>query len=129
MNTAKIKFNNTEIEVQGCFPYLVNQASGKVVLRITANEEDATFNQLHGLDNNETGVVEYYEREIGEGAVAGEWELKNTYEDYDSGEVAISYQNGVYTCDVTRMGVFEKEVAQQRADIDYIAAMADIPLI
>lgn len=128
MNTAKIEFNNTQIEVQGCYPYLINQATGKVVLRITANEEDATFDQLHGLADNETGIVKYYERTV-DGEIVGEWELKNTYEDYDSGEVAIAYQNGVYTCDVTRMGVFEKEVAQQRADIDYIAAMADIPLI
>lgn len=133
MNTQKIVFtaDSTEktIEVKGCFPYLVNQATGKVVLRISASEEDTTFDDLHALKNNDNGIVELYERTVDpETEEAGEWELKNTYEDYDSGEVSISYQNGQYSCDVTRMGKFEKMVAQTRADVDYLAVMADIPL-
>lgn len=127
MNTQKIKFNNKEIEVQGCYPYLVSSQSGKVVLRISANEEDASFDDLMALKDNASGVIEYYERTV-DGEIVGEWELKNTYEDYNSGDVSIAYQNGRYDVEVTRVDGVVKAQAQLRADIDYISVMADIPL-
>lgn len=127
MNTQKIKFNNKEIEVQGCYPYLVSSQSGKVVLRISANEEDASFDDLMALKDNASGVIEYYERTV-DGEIVGEWELKNTYEDYNSGDVSIAYQSGRYDAEVTRVDGVVKAQAQLRADIDYISVMADIPL-
>ena len=127
MNTQKIKFNDKEIEVQGCYPYLVSSQSGKVVLRISANEEDSSFDDLMALKDNASGVIEYYER-TADGEFVGEWELKNTYEDYNSGDVSIAYQNGRYDAEVTRVDGVVKAQAQLRADIDYISVMADIPL-
>ena len=127
MNTQKIKFNDKEIEVQGCYPYLVSSQSGKVVLRISANEEDASFDDLMALKDNASGVIEYYERTV-DGEIVGEWELKNTYEDHNSGDVSIAYQNGRYDAEVTRVDGVVKAQAQLRADIDYISVMADIPL-
>lgn len=128
MNTQKIKFDNKEIEVQGCYPYLISQTTGKVVLRIAANETDTTFDNLHALKDNTSGKIEYYERTVNEEGLAGEWELKTVYEDYNSGEVEIAYQGGQYKAEVTRVNGIVKEQAQQRADIDYIAAMSDIPM-
>jgi len=134
MNTKKIKFtanNETkEIEVQGCYPYLINPNQNKVVLRITVNEVDATFEDLHALKDNESGIIEYYERvanpETGE--FSESYELKNTYEDYNSQELHIDYADGQYKAEITRVDGVIKQMAQLKADLDYIAAMADIPL-
>lgn len=132
MNTQKIRFTvngqEKEIEVQGCYPYLTNSETGKVVLKITANEDDATFSDLHALKDNESGLIELYARAI-DGEVVGEWELKANYDNYNSGEVVIGYRDGVYTCDVTRIGEYERKVLQNEADIQYVALMADIPLV
>lgn len=134
MNTQKIKFtvNNEqkEIEVKGVYPYLINPSAGKVVLRIAASEEDATFDDLQALKNNESGIIELYERvanpETGE--LSDSYELKDTYTDYDSGEVHIDYKDGQYQAEVTRVDGMVKQLRQLRADLDYMAAMADIPL-
>lgn len=135
MNTKKIRFDYSdvavEIEVQGCYPYLINPTQNKVVLRITANEADTDFDTLHELKENETGIIKYYERiidESGDEPIVGEWVLKNTYENYDSGEISIDYENGQYRAEVTRVDGMVKEVAKIKADVDYIATMADIPL-
>ena len=137
MNTQKIKFTETsgnkEIEVQGCYPFLESQQTGKIVLVVSANEADAQESDLHALVNNTSGLVEYYTREIiidehtGE-ETAGEWELKEVYSGYNSGEIRTAYKNGIYEARVTRLGEYEKQVNQNTADIAYIAAMADIPM-
>lgn len=130
MNTQKIKFFNgdtaKEIEVKGVFPYLVNSAISKVVLRMTISEEDVSYDDIYALKSC-TGIIEQYERTI-DGEIVGEWELKNTYEDYNSGEISIGYQDGQYSVDLTRVGKFEKMLMQNKADIEYVAIMADIPL-
>ena len=137
MNTKKIKFtaDNTEkeIEVRGCYPFLVNSTTGKVVLRISASIEDTTFDDLYALKDNTSGIVEEYERtistdpETGE-EVVGEWELVNRYTDYESGEVYIALQDGIFNVEVTRVDGVVKETRQLRADVDFIAAMTDVDL-
>lgn len=130
MNTQKIKFFNgdtaKEIEVKGVYPYLINSAISKVVLRMTISEEDASYDDIYALKSC-TGIIEQYERTV-DGEIVGEWELKNTYEDYNSGEISIGYQDGQYSADLTRVGKFEKMLMQNKADIEYVAIMADIPL-
>ena len=131
MNTQKIKFTangiTKEIEVQGCYPYLENSTTGKVVLVITAKEEDASAADLEVLKDNVSGEVEFYERTI-DGELVGEWELKQVYTDYNSGEIRTSYQNGMREARVTRVDGIVKAQRQDRADIEYIAIMADIEL-
>ena len=137
MNTQKIEFTSNgekkSIEVQGCFPYLLPNGNGRVVLRITANEADASFDDLKALEDNETGVIEYYVRDY-DGELVGEWILKDTYEGYNAGVATISYtkgqgaNDGQYQCDVVRLGEYEKAIKQAQADIEYISIMADIPL-
>lgn len=129
MNTQKIKFNDTEIEVQGCYPYLVSPAQGKVVLTITVSADDTDFDTLHSLADNESGIVELYERTIDpETGEASEWVKKNTYDNYNSGDVAISYTGSQYKAEVTRVDGIVRRVAQLKADIDYVAAIEGIDL-
>ena len=127
MNTQKIKFNNKEIEVQSCYPYLENSTTGKVVLVITANEEDATAADLEALKDNESGIVEYYIRDY-DGETVGKWELKETYTDYNSGDIRTSYQTGVRECRVTRIDGIVKEQRQLRADVDFLNVWTDAPI-
>lgn len=128
MNTQKIKFGNKSIEVQGCYPYLVSTVTGKVVLKITVNEADAVFDELHSLADNESGEIEYYTREASEQGLMSDWELKTTYEDYNSGDVHIAYQNGVYDVEVTRVDGVVKEQAKLRADVDFLNIWTDAPV-
>lgn len=128
MNTQKIKFGNKNIEVQGCYPYLVSTVTGKVVLKITANEADTTFEELHSLADNESGEIEFYIREASEQGLMGDWELKTIYEDYNSGDVHIAYQNGVYDVEVTRVDGVVKEQAKLRADVDFLNVWTDAPV-
>jgi hypothetical protein len=140
MNTIekKIKYtaNGTvhEFNVIDCYPYLEVPAQEKVVLVISAKDINATANDMEQLKFNETGVIEFYDRAItqeeGEEPVIGEWVLRETYTDYNSGLVYSSYQSesGIREARVTRVAGIVKELAQQRADIDFIAAMSDIPL-
>ena len=130
MNTQKIKFTTKgtakEIEVQGCYPYLEVPTQDKVVLIITTTDDDATAQELESIRDND-GTIELYEREIVE-EVAGDWELKETYTDYNSGDIRTSYQNHIREARVTRVEGLVKDQAQLRADVDFIAIMADIPL-
>jgi len=133
MNTQKIKFTVNgevkEIEVQSCYSYVSNSAQGRSVLRLSVNEADAGFRDLQALKQNESGEIEFYERTVDpESGEAGEWVLKNVYEGYNAGEVEISYQNGQYSCEVTRMGKYEEMVAQNKADIEFLSIMAGISL-
>lgn len=126
----KIKFGNTEIKVHDTYPF--KYSNGKVVLRVSAREEDADEATLKLLQTN-TAPIEYYETEDtmdeeGNLIEGTEFVLKNTYEGYESGEYVSSYANGVYEVEVTRMGEIEKNVKQNTADIEYVAAMSGVDL-
>ena len=56
------------------------------------------------------------------------WELKATYDNYDSGEYVSSYRDGVYSCEVTRVGETEKAVRRNTADIAYLGIMSGVEL-
>jgi hypothetical protein len=126
MNSQKISFivngQTKQIEVKGVYPYQLPNSGGKVVLRMTIAEEDATYDDIYSMKNC-TGVIEQYERtiavdpETGE-ETAGEWVKKNTLEGYGSGEIVIGYQNGQFSADLTRVGRYEQMVEQNKADIE-----------
>lgn len=118
----KIKFGNTEIKVQNVYPF--KYSNGKVVLRVSASEQDTDEATLKLLQTN-TAPIEYYETvdtqdEEGNTIEGTEFVLKNTYEGYDSGEYVSSYSKGVYEVEVTRTGEIEKAVKQNTADIAYL---------
>ena len=122
--TKKIAFDGKEIIVEGCYPYVESSQTGKVVLVISADEsEGVTEADLHALVENESGIIEYFEKPEG-----GSFELKNTYTDYNSGEIRTSYANGRYEARVTRLGKFEKQQLQNAADIAFVAAMTGVDL-
>jgi hypothetical protein len=126
----KIKFGNTEIIVKNCYPF--KYSTGKIVLRVTANEADADEATLKMLKNN-TAPIEYYETvdsvdEEGNTIEGDEFVLKNTYEGYETGEYVSSYKDGVYEVEVTRLGETEKAIKQNAADIEYLALMAGVEL-
>lgn len=126
----KIKFGATEITVTNVYPF--KYSNGKVVLRVSAREEDADEATLKLLKNN-VSPIKYYETEdttdddgnIVEGT---EFILKNTYDGYESGEYVSSYANGVYEAEITRLGEIEKSVKQNAADIEYLAVMSGVNL-
>lgn len=126
----KIKFGNTEIKVTNVYPF--KYSNGKVVLRVSAREEDTDEATLKLLQTN-TAPIEYYETEDtvdeeGNLIEGTEFVLKNTYEGYESGEYVSSYANGVYEVEVTRMGETEKTVKQNTADINYLAVISGVDL-
>lgn len=126
----KIKFGTTEIKVTNVYPF--KYSSGKVVLRVSASEQDTDEATLKLLKTN-TAPIEYYETvdtvdEEGNITESTEFVLKNTYEGYESGEYVSSYANGVYEAEVTRLGETEKAVKQNTADIEYIAVMSGVDL-
>ncbi|MBO5155258.1 MAG: hypothetical protein J6C00_13040 [Eubacterium sp.] len=126
----KIKFGNTEIKVTNVYPF--KYSNGKVVLRVSASEQDTDEATLKLLQTN-TAPIEYYETvdtqdEEGNIIEGEEFILKNTYEGYESGEYVSSYSKGVYEVEVTRMGEIEKAVKQNTADIEYVAAMSGVDL-
>lgn len=126
----KIKFGNTEIKVTDVYPF--KYSSGKVVLRVSAREEDTDEATLKLLKTN-TAPIKYYETvdmqdEDGNIIEGTEFVLKNTYDGYESGEYVSSYANGVYEAEVTRLGETEKAVKQNTADIEYLAVMSGLDL-
>lgn len=123
----KIKFGNTEIMVTNVYPF--KYSNGKVVLRVSASENDTDEATLKLLQTN-TAPIEYYETvdtldKDGNPVEGTEFVLKNTYEGYESGEYVSSYANGVYEVEVTRMGEIEKAVKQNTADIAYLELLVD----
>ena len=128
---GKIVFGNKEIITQSVYPYAYSNS--KVVLRVSAREGDVSENDLKQLKDN-TLPIEYYERKTVMDAETGaltetdEWELKATYDNYDSGEYVSSYKDGVYSCEITRVGETEKAVRRNTADIAYLGIMAGVEL-
>jgi len=136
MNNSKIRFvvngETKEIEVISVYPYLINKQTAQVVLRMTVNEADASYDDIYSLKSC-TGTIEQFERSITNDSetgdvVVGEWEKVNVFEGYNSGDIVIGYQNGQYSADLTRLSKYERMIEQNTADIQYIAAMSDIPL-
>ena len=136
---VKIVFGGVEIHAMYARP-IYKEARQKVVFEVIAREEDVTEADLKKLKTN-TAPIEYYvqsviiDDETGEILELGEWELKATYDGYDSGEYASSYENGIYKCWVTRKGETERKVGRLQekinkleADNAYIAIMANVAL-
>ena len=140
MVTQKIKFTSNgetkEIGILGLYPYLVNPSQNKTVLRISAKEDTASFEDFELLKNVDSGIIEHWSRpEIlkengkGSGRFSKKWVLTKVYEDYDTGEIAVTYnKKGIFQCDVTRMDALQKTAEQNVADVEYLAAMTDISL-
>lgn len=136
---VKIIFGDTEIHVISAIPRY-KESKQKVVFEVTAREEDVTEADLKKLKTNTAPIECYVQRvtvddETGEILEIGKWELKATYDGYDSGEYASSYSNGIYTCWVTRKGETERKVGRLQekinkieADTAYIAVMSDVAL-
>ena len=136
---VKIIFGGTEIPVIRAVPRYMD-GKQKVVFEVKAREENVTEAELKKLKTN-TAPIECYCRnviiddETGGVLETGEWELKDTYDGYDSGEYASSYENGVYTCWVTRKGETERavdrlgeEMRRHEADVAYISVMTGVAL-
>lgn len=128
---GKIIFGDKEIITQSVYPYAYSNS--KVVLRVSAREEDASEDDLKQLKEN-TLPIEYYERKTIKDEATGalmemdEWELKKTYDNYDSGEYMSGYKDGVYSCEITRVGETEKAIRRNTADIAYLGIMAGVAL-
>lgn len=120
----KIKFGSTEILVKDVYPYLYS-GTGKVVLRVSASEENVDEATMKLLKDNQ-GVIEQWEQTVtidDEGNVTeGEWTLKMTHENYNSGDYVSSYANGEYSCEVRRLSKTDIDIKQARADIDFVLA-------
>jgi hypothetical protein len=126
----KIKFGSTEIKVTNVYPF--KYSSGKIVLRVSASEKDTDEATLKLLKDN-TLAIEYYETidtvdDDGNTIEGTDFELKNTYEGYETGEYVSSYKDGVYEVEVTRLGETEKAIKQNTSDIEYIALMSGIDI-
>lgn len=128
----KIIFGDNEIIVESTAAIRANQ-TGKTMLEIIAKEENASEENLKQLKYN-TEPVEYLEQEVltdddtGMTLEIGEWEKKNTYLDYDSGDYASGYKDGKYTCWVTRMDETERKLRKALADIERISRAVNIDL-
>lgn len=131
MATGKIVFGGNEILVSSVYAYAYSNS--KVVLRVFMPEEYGDESRLHLLKDN-TAPIEYYERKLIQGEKTGEvveideWELKATYDNYDSGEYVSGYKDGVYSCEVTRVGETEKAIRRNTADIAYLGIMSGVAL-
>lgn len=105
----KIIFGNTELLITDAYPYMYT--NGKVVLRVSASEDNVTEADMKLLQSN-TEPIDYYEYEN------EEWVKKMTYENYISGEYVSSYKDGVYSAEVTRIGETEQKVAELEASVN-----------
>lgn len=123
----KIVFGDNEMVVKTVYPFMYQ--NGKTVLRVTVSEDDFSEADLKKLKGN-TGVIEHWEQQVhyrADGSVLdeGEWVLKMTYENYTSGDYTSSYENGEYSCEVTRLTEQDIRLAQVQADTDYALALLD----
>ena len=120
----KIKFGETEILVTNVYPFMYS--NGKIVLRVSALEKDTDEATLKLLKDNQ-GVIEQWEQTVttnDDGTVIeGEWELKMTHENYNSGDYTSSYATGEYSCEVTKLSKYDIELKKTRADVDFVMAM------
>lgn len=126
----KITFGDKEIIVENVYPYMYT--SGKVVLRVAAKEGNVTEADLKKLKDNQLPIV-YSEQTVnmdddGNITETGEWVEKNTYDNYTTGEYVSSYENGIYSCEVTRLGEMEQAVKQNTANIEYLSIMSGVEL-
>lgn len=128
----KIVFGLNEIIVESAAA-IKNERTGKAEFTVVAKEENASEEDLKQLKYN-TGPIEYFEQEVltdddtGMTLEIGEWEKKNTYLDYDSGDYASSYKDGKYTCWVTRMDEVARKLRKALADIDLISQAVNVDL-
>ena len=120
----KIKFGETEILVTNVYPFMYS--NGKIVLRVSALESNTDEATLKLLKDNQ-GVVEQWEQTVttnDDGTVVeGEWVLKMTHENYNSGDYTSSYTSGEYSCEVTKLSKYYIELKKTRADVDFVMAM------
>ena len=123
----KIKFGETEILVTNVYPFMYS--NGKVVLRVSASETNTDEATLKLLKDNQ-GVVEQWEQTVttnDDGTVVeGEWVLKMTHENYNSGDYTSSYANGEYSCEVTKLSKYDTQLKQLQADSDFALALLGV---
>ena len=123
----KIKFGETEILVTNVYPFMYS--NGKIVLRVSALEANTDEATLKLLKDNQ-GVVEQWEQTItvdDEGnTTEGEWVLKMTHENYNSGDYTSSYTNGEYSCEVTKLSKYDIQLKQLQADSDFALALLGV---
>ena len=123
----KIKFGETEILVTNVYPFMYS--NGKIVLRVSALEANTDEATLKLLKDNQ-GVVEQWEQTItvdDEGnTTEGEWALKMTHENYNSGDYTSSYTNGEYSCEVTKLSKYDIQLKQLQADSDFALALLGV---
>lgn len=123
----KIKFGTTEILVTNVYPFMYS--NGKIVLRVSALEANTDEATLKLLKDNQ-GVVEQWEQTVttnDDGTVVeGEWVLKMTHENYNSGDYTSSYANGEYSCEVTKLSKYDIQLNQLQADSDFALALLGV---
>ena len=123
----KIKFGETEILVTNVYPFMYS--NGKIVLRVSALEANTDEATLKLLKDNQ-GVVEQWEQTVttnDDGTVVeGEWVLKMTHENYNTGDYTSSYSNGEYSCEVTKLSKYDIQLNQLQADSDFALALLGV---
>lgn len=123
----KIKFGETEILVTNVYPFMYS--NGKIVLRVSALEANTDEATLKLLKDNQ-GVVEQWEQTVttnDDGTVVeGEWVLRMTHENYNSGDYTSSYANGEYSCEVTKLSKYDIQLKQLQADSDFALALLGV---
>ena len=136
MIMKKIVFGTTEILVTNAYTF--KYTNGKIVLRISAREEDTDEATLKLLQDNKEDI-RYYESvpvfdENGK-EIDSEYVLKETFECYTSGDYISSYSKGVYEVEIARAGEteqrvkkLENELDMTTAKLDYIAMMSDVEI-
>ncbi len=121
VETAKtIRFMDKELKVATePYAYLQNQATGRVVLKFSVREEDATFDEIAELKGN-MGDIAYLEDGI----------QKNVFEGHTcgSGGFVCNYAGGTYSVELRRKDANTAAIEQNAADIAYLALMSGVEM-
>ena len=114
----KITFGNNELSVSNVYAF--RYPNGKVVLRVECDESVTEEAPMKLLKDNESDILYYEYNEETQ-----EYELKMTYEGYNTHEYTSSYSGGIYSCEIRQADAITEQVALNTADIEYLMLLAE----